>query len=154
MRKGIAIGFDGCICTDAFSVIVSNLIGGQIMKYKDRPKIGTKMYSVHEHLYYIPGRTAPAMEYCVCEAEVQGYFVSGYTEICLAGLSPAGFMTPYFYKISEIGQKVFYTAQEAALLAQQMAEKYEQACGWMGDPPMRRPWEKYLTRTKGEKQRK
>lgn len=124
------------------------------MKHKDRPKIGTNMYSVHEHLYCIPGRTAPVREYCVCEAEVQGYITGGYAEIRLVGPNPRGFTTSYFYRISEIGKKVFYTAQEAALLAQQMTEKYERTWERMGDPPMRRSWEKYLIRAKGEEQRK
>lgn len=110
------------------------------MKSGDRPKIGTMMYSVHEHLYYIPDRAAPVMEYCVCEAEVRGYFIGGYTEIRLLGPSPEGFMTPYFYKLNEIGHTVFYTAREAALLARQMTERYEQTWSWMKDPPMRRSW--------------
>lgn len=59
------------------------------------------MYSVHEHLYYIKGRTAPVLEYCVCEAKVTGFFKGGYTEICLVGPNPNGFQTPYRYKLSD-----------------------------------------------------
>ena len=94
------------------------------------------MYSVHEHRYYIPGSAAPVMEYCVCEAEVRGYFTGGYTEIRLVGPNPEGHMTPYFYKLSEIGKKIFFTPKDAALLAQQMTEKHERTWGWMGDPPI------------------
>lgn len=115
-----------------------------MMECKKCPKVSTKMYLVYEHLYHIPDRAAPVKEYCVCEAEVQGYFTGGCTEIRLVGPNPEGFMTPYFYRINEIGKKIFYTAKEAALLALQMTEKYEQALGWINDLPMRRPWTHYL----------
>lgn len=111
-----------------------------------RPDIGTKMYSVHEHRYHVKGRAAPLFEYCVCEAEVTGFFQGGYTEICMIGLSPDGYRTPYRYKLSDIGSRVFYTPQEAANLALDMTEKHERTWGWMGktDTSLRRTWEKYL----------
>ncbi len=109
-----------------------------------RPKIGTKMYMVKEHLYYTPNHIAPVMEYCVCDGVVTGFFVGRYTEICLSGISPEGFPTPYRYKLSEIGKKVFYTAKEAACLAREMTEKYERTWEKFLDSPMRRSWEKYL----------
>lgn len=110
------------------------------------PDIGTRMYSVHEHLYYISERAAPVLEYCVCEAEVTGFFKGGYTEICLTGLSPNGYRTPYRYKLSEIGSKVFFTPQEAASLAKEKTEQYEHIWEWLGAPdiPMRRTWNHYL----------
>lgn len=95
-----------------------------------RPDIGTKMYSVREHLYYIQNHAGPLLEYCVCEAEVTGFFEGGYVEVRLRGKSPEGFMTPYFYKLSEIGTRVFYTAEEAARLAKDMTERYEKT--WAG----------------------
>lgn len=111
-----------------------------------RPDIGTKMYSLHEHMYYVKYRAAPLIEYCVCEAEVTGFFRSGYTEICMTGLSPDGYRTPYRYKLCDIGLRVFYTAREAAYLAQEITEKFERTWGWMGeaDASLRRSWEKYL----------
>lgn len=114
-------------------------------RYK-KPAIGTKMYSVHEHLYYIKDRHAPVLEYCVCEAEVTGFFKGGYEEVKLSGLSPKGYPTPYYYKISDIGKKVFYTEYEAALLAQQKTDQYESTWGWLGEPdvPMRRTWKQLL----------
>lgn len=107
-----------------------------------KPEIGDKMYSVHEHMYYIPDHAGPVVEYCVCEATVTGFFTGGYTEINLLGPDPDGSMTPYFRKLSGIGKDVFYTPREAALLAQDMTEKYEKIWGWLGPPdiPMRRPW--------------
>lgn len=110
------------------------------MKRKDWPKVGTKMYSVHEHLYYVPGRAAPVMEYCVCEAEVQGYFQGGYVEICLVGNLPDRGLVPYHYPLKDVGSYVFYTPYEAAVLAEQITEKYERAWAGMKDPPLRRPW--------------
>lgn len=117
------------------------------MPRNTRPEIGTKMYSVHEHLYYIEKHAGPVLEYCVCEAEVTGFFQGGYTEVCLVGLSPEGYRTPYRYKLSDIGSKVFYTAKEAAQLAQKMTEQYERTWGWIGAPDiqLRRTWEKYLS---------
>lgn len=111
-----------------------------------KPDVGTKMYSVHEHLYYIDGRAAPLLEYCVCEAEVTGFFKGGFTEICLRGYSPKGFMTPYRYKLSDVGKKIFYTAKEAAELAREMTDIYERTWGWLGKPdiPMRRSWDALL----------
>lgn len=104
------------------------------------------MYSVHEHLYYTKDKDAPILEYCVCEAEVTGFFKGGYTEICLVGLCPKGYRTPYRYELSDVGKALFYTAKEAALLAERMTRQYEKTWGWIGEPdvPMRRTWEKYL----------
>lgn len=116
------------------------------MKMKNKkPDVGTKMYSVHEHRYYIDGKAAPVLEYCVCEGEVTGFFQGGFTEICLRGYSPKGFMTPYRYRLSDVGTKIFYTAKEAAELAAKMTDEYERTWGWLGEPdiPMRRSW-KYL----------
>ena len=50
-----------------------------------KPDIGTKMYFVCEHLYCIPNHAGPVKEYCVCEAEVVGFFTGGYTEVQLVG---------------------------------------------------------------------
>lgn len=113
---------------------------------KSRPEIGAKMYSVHEHMYYIPGNVAPLKEYCVCEAKVVGFCEGGYTEVRLKGLSPSGFQTPYEYKLSDVGKCLFYTVREAALLAKSKTERYEYIWGQIGasDIPMRRPWENLL----------
>jgi hypothetical protein len=46
-----------------------------------QPLNGTKMYSVHEHLYHISGRVGIFLEYYVCEAEVVGFFTLSYTEV-------------------------------------------------------------------------
>lgn len=112
----------------------------------ERPKIGTEMYAVFEHLYYIPGHAAPVMEYCVCKGMVRGFFTGGYTEVSLLFTEPDGFPVPCRYMLSDVGTKLFYTAAEAAALAKSMTEKYEQTLGWMGalDFPMARPWEKLL----------
>lgn len=59
---------------------------------------------------------------------------------------PDGFPQPGYYKLDDIGKKLFYTAAEAAALAKSMTEKYERTWGWIGAPeiPMARPWEKLL----------
>lgn len=113
------------------------------MKSK-RPEIGTVLWSVHEHLYYIPDHAGPVKEYCVCSSVVKGYYEGGYVEIVTSGKSPDGFQTPYRFKLSELGKSVFFTPKEAAELAKQETEREERVWGWIGDPPMRRTWEKYL----------
>lgn len=117
------------------------------MKREKRPEIGATMYSVQEHLYYIPDRASPVREYCVCEAEVRGFFVGGYVEICLTGKIPGKGIVPYRYPLKDVGKQVFYTPHEAAVLAKQMTEKYERTWGWMRDPPMRRTWAHLLEDT-------
>lgn len=111
-----------------------------------KPDIGAKMYFVCEHLYHIPNYTGPVMEYCVCEAEVVGFFAGGYTEVRLIGDDPDGNRTPYSVRLSESGERVFYTPEEAASYAQALTVRYERIWGWLGAPdiPMRRPWENLL----------
>lgn len=113
-----------------------------------KPEVGTKMYAVKEHRYYVKDKPAPLLEYCVCEMEVTGFYKGGYVEICLTGISPEGYRTPYRYALSDIGLQVFYTVHDAARLALEMTEKYEQTWSWTGDPPMRRIWEHYLIDTR------
>lgn len=60
----------------------------------ERPEIGTEMYAVFEHRYYIPGHAAPVMEYCVCKGAVRGFFAGGYTEVSLLFTGPDGFPEP------------------------------------------------------------
>lgn len=112
----------------------------------ERPENGAEMYAVFEHRYYIPGHAAPVMEYCVCKGVVRGCFTNGYTEVRVVFIGPDGFPTPCYYKLSDIGEKLFYTAKEAAVLAKSMTEKYERTWGWIGAPefPMARPWESLL----------
>ena len=116
------------------------------MSTMKKPDIGTKMYFVCEHLYCIPNHAGPVKEYCVCEAEVVGFFTGGYTEVQLVGDDPNGHRTPYYFKLSEIGERVFYAPEEAAGYAQTLTVRYERIWGWLGAPdiPMRRPWENLL----------
>lgn len=109
-------------------------------KRKERPAVGTKMYVVNEHRYYIPNRAAPVLEYCVCEGEVQGFFEGRWVDICLRGEIPGKGMVPQYYPLKTIGEKIFYTPREAAELAKRMTEECESSCLWGDDPPMRRPW--------------
>ena len=111
---------------------------------KKRPEIGTVLWSVHEHLYYIPEKAAPVTEYCVCESKVRNYIEGNFTQICSVGKDPDGHGALHYFKLSDLGKNVFFNPKEAAELAKQVTEKYEQTWGWMGDPPLRRTWEKYL----------
>lgn len=109
-----------------------------------RPAIGTTLWSVHEHLYYIPEKAAPVTEYCVCESKVRNYIEGNFTQICSVGKDPDGYGALHYFKLSDLGKNVFFNPKEAAELAKRVTEKYEQTWGWMGDPPLRRTWEKYL----------
>ena len=107
------------------------------------------MYAVFEHLY--SNKSAPARslkEYCVCKGTVRGFYTGGYTEMCLLFTGPHGFPQPGYYKLDDIGKKLFYKAADAAELAKSMTEKYERIWGWIGAPefPMARPWEDLLER--------
>ena len=105
----------------------------------ERPEIGTEMYAVFEHHYYIPGHAAPVMEYCVCKGAVRGFFAGGYTEVSLLFTGPDGFPEPDYRRLDDIGKKLFYTAAEAAALAKSMTEKYERT--WAGSAPRSFPWQ-------------
>lgn len=111
-------------------------------KGKKYPAIGTTMYSVHEHRYYIPGRAAPMMEYCVSAGTVKGFIEGRYAEVVILGKAPEGYRELYYYKIADMGKKFFYSRQEAEQLAEQKSDQYERAWGWLGEPdiPLRRSW--------------
>lgn len=95
----------------------------------ERPEIGAEMYAVFEHLYSVQNRAGPLPEYCVCKGTVRGFFTGGYTEVRLLFTGPDGFPEPGYYKLDDIGKKLFYTAAEAATLAKNMTEKYERTWG-------------------------
>lgn len=117
---------------------------------QEYPAIGTKMYLTEEHRYYIPNRTGPTLEYCVCEAEIKEFYEVGTstnnTYVKLRGISADGIRTIYDYKLRDIGKYLFYTPREAALYAQFETKRYERIWGWLGIPdiPMRRTWIKYF----------
>lgn len=117
-----------------------------------RPPVGSKLWDVHENLYYIQDRACPVKEYVVTEGTVTGFFEGGYVEICLTGHVPHGdhsYPFPRQHKLSDLGKRVFYTAREAAMLAKELTEYHERTWSWTKDPPMRRTWEKYLQETLG-----
>lgn len=115
-----------------------------------RPEIGETLYFVCEHLYYKPNRVGPVLEYCVCSGKVKTFLTGKYTEMRLVGKNPDGFPTPSYFKLSDLGKRIFDNPKDAALLAKEMTEKYERTWGWTGDPPMRRTWEKYLSETESQ----
>lgn len=117
---------------------------------RERPVIGTQMYHVNEHLYYIKNHAGPILEYVVCNAVVTGFYTMGYTEVCLTGKDSDGYNTPYRYPLNKIGKSLFYTAKGAAEYAKVLTERYEHAWGWLGAPdiPMRRSWETLLLDTR------
>ena len=115
-------------------------------KADKRPPVGTKLYVVREHLYYKPGRAAPDLEYAVYSGRVKGYIEGGYVQIKIL-LENAGPNNLAYPKLGDIGKSVFYTAHDAALLAEAKTEDYERRWAWTerwGNIPLRRPWKELL----------
>ena len=90
----------------------------------DKPEIGAELYSVFGHLY--SSKLAPhrvLKEYCVCKGTVRGFYTGSYTDVCMLFQGPNGTPTLSYYKLEDIGKKLFYTAAEAAELAAFSATK-------------------------------
>ena len=116
-------------------------------KKTTRPSVGTTMFCVCEHLYYISGRAGPAKEYVIFEGVVTGYHDAGWVDVTLEGRDADGHMETVHRRLKDIGSTLFFTVREAALLAESMTEDYERRWGWTerwGDVPLRRPWQVYL----------
>ena len=116
-------------------------------KNDNRPPIGTTLYTVEEHLYYAAERHGPFLEYIVFAGEVKEHLDGPKKLMCLRGRSPDGYINLTYRSLRDIGEKVFFTAREAALLAKAMTEDYERRWAWTerwGDVPLRRPWENLL----------
>lgn len=124
------------------SVLIEKL--KEIHKKMENPKIGTKMYAAKEHLYYVKGCSSPLREYCVYEGIVKDIRKVGYTELCLKAKDVDGYEELFYYPIKEIGKSVFYTPEEAALLARDKTEQYEKTWERMLEEPLRRTWEYYF----------
>ena len=116
----------------------------------------TKLFFVCEHRYYEDSgkkRTGTVrLEFCVCEGELTGYVLHGHREMRILGKNPDGHLTPYYYKYSDLGIKVFLTHEEATALAKKKTERYERIWGIIcpKEMPLRRPWLCLLGCMKGE----
>jgi hypothetical protein len=113
------------------------------------PPVGTAMYCVREHLYYVPGRAGPKLEYTVFSGEVAEHLGGPRQEFRLCGKDANGHISLEYPRLQDIGKTVFYTAREAAELARSMTEDYERRWAWItrwggDDIPLRRPWEHLL----------
>lgn len=105
-----------------------------------RPEVGSKMYCVREHLYWPNGdKTQLHREFCVCEAVVRDYF-EGRPEYVYVRINGPKGLDLENYRLSEIGEKLFYTPREAAVLAEQETNRWDRFVLMLGNPPMRRPW--------------
>lgn len=108
------------------------------------PQIGDTMYCVIEHLYYDKAiQVAPFLEYVVFAGSVKRLITVRRTDIELVGKGPDGYILLEYRRLQDIGKSVFYTASEAAALAERMTADHEARWGW-SDAPLRRPWEHLL----------
>lgn len=114
------------------------------MKKDDLPKVGSCCWAVFEHLYYIPRKAAPQMEYCVAKAEITSVFAVGRNqEIRYIYQSPEGYQRIGYSKIQDIGvpgKSCFLTCGEAALEAKRWSDSYDMTWGFTKETPIRRPW--------------
>lgn len=118
------------------------------MKRNDLPNVGSCCWAVFEHLYYIPRKAAPQMEYCVAKAEITSVFAVGRNqEIRYTYQSPEGHRRIGYSKIQDIGvpgKSCFLTCGEAALEAKRRSDAYDRTWGFSEETPIRRPWEHLL----------
>lgn len=102
--------------------------------------IGSTVYGVHRNLWYAKGVPYPYPEFVVKAEEVKAHIAVGYNEVRTSDGA-----TPYYYKASDFGKIVFFTAKEAAQEALNRTIQDENRYTFMRDePPMRRTWEHYL----------
>ena len=114
-----------------------------------KPPVGTMVWFVAEHLYYVPGHAAPEMEYSVYQGEVKGYRVGNWTDVNLKYRCEEGHIKLADVVLSADRPKIFDNPKDAALLAKEKTDDYLKHWGWVwhmwpDTPPMRRAWEKYL----------
>ena len=111
------------------------------------PPIGTTLYLAREHLYYVPGRVGPLLEYVVFAGKVTQHLPGPRKLMCLRGTAPEGHTELVYKSTADIGTNTFRTEREAAQQARTMTDDYERRWAFMerwGDIPLRRPWEDLL----------
>ena len=111
------------------------------------PPIGTTLYLAREHLYYVPGRVGPLLEYVVFAGEVTQHLPGPRKLMCLRGTVPEGHTELVYKSATDIGTSLFKTEREAAQRAMAMTDAYERRWAFTarwGDIPLRRPWEELL----------
>lgn len=114
------------------------------MSTREHVKIGDIFWLVVEHLYTTQDGLFVKKEYCVTSGTVSK-LLSRWDEMVLTGPGPDGYNLMHYYKLKDIGKRIFRTRKEAALYARELTEKNDRV--WadiMGEEPMRRTWEKHL----------
>lgn len=132
---------------------VSGQIGlsGFPAKPDNRPPIGTIMYTVYQHCYYVENPW-PEIEYLVCQARVKDYYEYGNIPefellLCVPNVHSSCYTwsVPELRRVSDIGKRVYYTPKEAAEEARDLTDKHERTWGWCKtERPLRRTWERLL----------
>ena len=115
-----------------------------------KPDIGTNVWFVTEHLYYVPGRNAPEHEYCVYQGEIIRYRVGAWTDAVIKYRCEEGYTKLTDVALKANDPRIFDNPRDAALLAREYTEEYMRRWRWIWNmwrdtPPMRRSWEKYIT---------
>lgn len=119
------------------------------MSVKRRPQIGTNVWFVAEHYYYVPGRAAPELEYSVYQGKIRGYRMGRWTDASIEYQSEEGYIKLIDIAMNANTPKIFDNPRDAALLARDKTDAHMRRWGWVLElwpetPPMRRTWEKYL----------
>ena len=111
------------------------------------PPIGTTLYLAREHLYYVPGRAGPLLEYVVFAGKVAQHLPGPRKLMCLRGTAPEGYTELVYVSANSVGTNTFRTERDAAQQARTMTDDYEKRWAFTerwGDIPLRRPWEELL----------
>lgn len=110
---------------------------------------GKEIWTVYEHFYYEPDGAAPRKEYCVALVELNAYMQESPRHKCLkySYMDADGCLRLGYFLGSEIGGpngQLYFTAEEAALEAKRVSDRYDRAFAFCGDTPIRRTWERLL----------
>lgn len=110
---------------------------------------GKELWTVYEHFYYEPNEATPHKEYCVAAVELNGYMQEYPWNRCLkySYMDADGYVRLGYFLGREIGGpngQLYFTAEEAALEAKRVSDRYDRAFAFCHDTPIRRMWERLL----------
>ena len=107
-------------------------------------KVGDDCWTVFEHLYYVDGKAAPHLEYCVAKSKITSVFAVGRSrEIRYTYKSPEGYNRIGYSKVEDVGiqgKSCFMTCSEALEEAERRSDRYDSVWSFMDETPIRRTW--------------
>ena len=106
---------------------------------------GKWLWTVYEHFYYLPDQAAPHVEYCIAPVELEVYTQESSRKRCLKYnyRDADGYLHLGYFQGREIGGpngQLYFTAEEAALEAKRVSDRFDRAFAFCRDVPIRRTW--------------